>query len=79
MPKAAKQSTVPVGCRLGGDGAETGATVKLLLKGEIVSQSGNSGRLLVVRAIVGRSLTTTHHTAFKLNIPLKLASHNARV
>lgn len=36
MPKAAKDSTVPAGCRQGGDGAETGATVRAQLKGEII-------------------------------------------
>lgn len=56
VPKAAKQSTVPLGRRLGGDGAESGATVNV------------GGWGLVVRVLMVRGCTVqAHHcTTFEL-------------
>lgn len=35
VPRAVKQSSLPQGCRQGGDGAEAGDTVKVRLRGKV--------------------------------------------
>lgn len=70
VPKAAKESTVPVGCRQGGDGAETGASVRAQLKGEIfrVGILGGCGW----RGCLWREREFNHIAAQNLNIPLNV-------
>lgn len=83
VPKAAKQSTVPVGRRLGGDGAESGATVNVQLRGEtlrvgILRGVGAGGESAHGEGLTCSS-TSLHNIQTTVNIPLKRASHDVRV